>query len=868
MKNKYSRDEKNRVMIALFAVVLGLSASIGSLLLGVSVLEVTSYKIENQIAKFYQAKATSLASISSVNHSFSDSTLLAEMNRSWQTSPDLPKDEYICVIDDSSLLLYHSGQPHTVGNNISENQLVDSEQHMTSTLGTLVQSPKDYVGHYVSSAGELQIAAFSPIPGKNWMIGVHRSKSVVDYEIDDSLRPQYWGILIISLGIIPLALLLLYYSMHRGSKHTRVIVKELARERILLQGLIDNTPDHIYFKDRDSRFIKINNSQAKFLNLRHPEEAIGKTEFDFFPKEHAQVAFEDEQRMLKTGKPLIGSEEHHVIDNKDQWISSTKWPLQDTSGEVFGTVGISRDITEISKTRIEFEQQTKFLEDVISSLQHPFLVIDANDYSILLANPTARNSKFGSASSCYALSHGFDMPCDSEEHPCPLVITKDTKQPAVVEHIHLGPNGHPTPYEVHSFPIFDEDGEVAQVIEYSLDISERKSVEKKLRREYQLQAVLYQIASAEQFSKTLEDLCQSIHSFLSEVLDTKNFYIAILDSELKKLSFPLFIDEYDDHPGTVDFGRGMTEYMLNSKKSLLAHNDDMVRMDENGEIALEGTPAKIWLGTPMRIGDHCVGAIVVQSYDDENHFDEGHVNLLEFVSSQIATSVIAKQAEDKLAVSERLKELLLDILTHDLRNPIGSIYNFSELARDQFPDDTLIEHIHIGSTRLLKVLDNTTLLSQTVFGETIPLEILNLYDMLYETIDEFSTQIKETEMTLELNCSTDIQIKANPILGEIFKNYISNAIKYASVGKRIIVQAWEEDGVQISVDDFGDTIPEQERSLVFERNIQLAKEKKVGRGLGLAIVKRIAQAHNAQVWVEPNTPRGNRFYLHMPQEIS
>ncbi|MBC8192869.1 MAG: GAF domain-containing sensor histidine kinase, partial [FCB group bacterium] len=403
---------------------------------------------------------------------------------------------------------------------------------------------------------------------------------------------------------------------------------------------------------------------------------------------------------------------------------------------------------------------------------------------------------------------------------------------------------------------------------YTLDINERKHIEEKLRREYQLQAVLFQIASAGQLSKSLDDLCQSIHSYLGEVLDTKNFYIAVTDSEHEKLSFPVFIDEFDDNPGTVLFGKGMTEYVINSKKSLMADAGDMVRMDKKGDIILTGTPSKIWLGTPMIIGARCVGVIVVQSYDDEDHFDESHLSLLEFVSSQIATSLVAKQADDKLAVSERLKELLLDIITHDLRNPIGSIYNFSELARVQFPDNILIEHIHMGSTRLLQVLENTTLLSQTVVGETIPLEVLNLHDMLKETIDEFSGLLKEANMTLELNCPANLEIHANPILSEVFKNYISNAIKYASMGKRIIVQAWEEAGVQISVDDFGITISEQERGLVFERNIQLAKEKKVGRGLGLAIVKRIAQAHNARVWVEPNTTRGNRFRLHMPQSMN
>ena len=866
MQNKFSSVQKKRFIIAVSAMMLGLSAAVGSLLLGISVLKVTSHEIQEQMARFYLAKASSLATLSSPDHALSDSTLLVEMNRVWQSSSNLPEDEYICVIDDSSKLIWHSALPQTVGSQIGDNRISNSKLHTTITLGSLVRSSEPYIGDYVSSSGELQIAAFYPISERNWMIGVHRSKRAVENSIEDLVRPQYLGLLIISLGIIPLALGLLYFLMYRGGQFSRGVLKDLVRERILLNGLMDNTPDHIYFKDRDSRFIKINNSQAEYLKLSSPEEAIGKIDYDYFPREHAQLAFETEQSMMKTGEPLIGKEEHHLINNEDRWMSATKWPLQDGEGEIFGTVGISRDITDMVETRKEFEKQSRFLEDVIASLQHPFLVIDANDYSVVLANPAAQNSTFKSQTSCYALSHGKDNPCDSIEHPCPLVITKDTRKPAVVEHIHLDSDGNPTYYEVHSFPIFDDAGEIIQIIEYSLDINDRKSVQDELRKEYQLQAVLFQIARAGQFAKTLEDLCKIIHASLRDVLNTNNFYIAIADTEGEKLSFPFFKDQKDDHPGTIDFGKGMTEYVIGSGKTLLATSDDIVRMDRDGDIILNGTPSKIWLGTPMKIGDKCVGAIVVQSYEDENHFDENDVNLLEFVSSQIATSLIAQQADDKLAVSERLKELMLDIITHDLKNPIALIYSFTQLALAKAPDDNIIEQIHVGSSKLLKVLDNTTVLSQAVSGESIPMEEIDLYQMLNEIVEEFTPLAVEAEMTMELRCESDMKIIANPIIGEIFKNFISNSIKYARSGKKLIIKAVENDSINISVQDYGQTIPEQDRDRVFDRNIQLAESKKRGRGLGLSIVKRIAQAHHAEVWVEPSTPQGNTFCVRIPHQ--
>ena len=73
--------------------------------------------------------------------------------------------------------------------------------------------------------------------------------------------------------------------------------------------LMDNVPDGIYFKDKEGRFIRINKSQAVRFGLSDPAEAVGKTDFDFFSREHARPAFEDEQKILRTGQPLIGLEE-------------------------------------------------------------------------------------------------------------------------------------------------------------------------------------------------------------------------------------------------------------------------------------------------------------------------------------------------------------------------------------------------------------------------------------------------------------------------------------------------------------------------------------------------------------------------------
>jgi PAS domain S-box-containing protein len=130
----------------------------------------------------------------------------------------------------------------------------------------------------------------------------------------------------------------------------------------LLKVLLDNTPDLIYFKDCQSRFIRYSRAFREFLRLDETRTLAGKTDFDFFADAHARQAYEDEQTIVRTGKSIvdkIGKETHY--DGRVTWTLTTKMPWRDSEGNIIGTFGVTRDITAMKEAETTLEETHKRL---------------------------------------------------------------------------------------------------------------------------------------------------------------------------------------------------------------------------------------------------------------------------------------------------------------------------------------------------------------------------------------------------------------------------------------------------------------------------------------------------------------------------
>ena len=173
-----------------------------------------------------------------------------------------------------------------------------------------------------------------------------------------------------------------------------IVLRELAdrecrTEREFLSAFLEHIPDNVYFKDRNSRFLRISRAMASYFRLSDPAQAVNKTDSDLFSSEHAGKGIEDEQRIIRTGETMVGMEEKETWpDGHETWVLTSKVPLKDRRGEIVGTMGISRDITD--RKQAELRIRFMALHDALTGLPNRTLLEDLLGQTITLA---CRNKK-------------------------------------------------------------------------------------------------------------------------------------------------------------------------------------------------------------------------------------------------------------------------------------------------------------------------------------------------------------------------------------------------------------------------------------------------------------------------------------------
>jgi len=274
-------------------------------------------------------------------------------------------------------------------------------------------------------------------------------------------------------------------GIFRDITERKRIEEELTHERDFLQALMNNIPDFIYFKDRESRFLRVNKSHTQALGIHDVNEAIGKIDFDFFPEEHAREYFEDEQNIMKTEQPLINKiEKVRMPDGRIRWASTTKIPIKNNYGNVIGLVGISRDITERKQIEEKLEYERDLLQVLMDNIPDTIYFKDAASRFMRINKAQAR--ALGAKDPQDAIGKA-DFDFFTDEHSRDAYIDEQrivkTGQPLInnVEKI-TTPDGRFWWASATKVPIKNKEGQIIGTVGISRDITKLVETEKELRR--------------------------------------------------------------------------------------------------------------------------------------------------------------------------------------------------------------------------------------------------------------------------------------------------------------------------------------------------------------------------------------------------
>jgi PAS domain S-box-containing protein len=270
----------------------------------------------------------------------------------------------------------------------------------------------------------------------------------------------------------------LRYAIERARAET-----QLARERDVLHTLLENIPDRIYFKDRQSRFIRINRALTELFGLRRPEEAYGKTDADFYGAEHASEALQDEIRVMETGEPILAKVEfENLADGRRSWSLTTKLPLRDRKGRIIGTCGISREISELKVMEEQLATERNLLRAVIDNLPDLIFLKDVEGHYLL---DNAAHLKWLGASEASevrgrTLFDFFPDDVATKLHQDDLTVA-DSGRPKLNQQEHvIDPHGQLRWRLTSKIPWLDDNGKAVGLVCISRDINDQKIAEEQL----------------------------------------------------------------------------------------------------------------------------------------------------------------------------------------------------------------------------------------------------------------------------------------------------------------------------------------------------------------------------------------------------
>ena len=663
--------------------------------------------------------------------------------------------------------------------------------------------------------------------------------------------------------------------------------EQLASERDLLHELMDSSPDNIYFKDAASRFTRNNLAHTRALGLSKPEDALGKTDFDFFPEEFAREKFADEQRIMQTGEPLVGKIERVPRPGGlPVWVSSTKVPIRDANDKVTGLLGISRDISALKQAEETIRKANEELEARVAERTAQLaranrllgselgerkraeeaLQKSERRYRLLFERNLAgvcRNTLDGRILECndaFARMFGFDSADTMYKTPAAQLYFDPSDRDTYTARLEAG--GSVTTYEcrlrrIDGSPVwtlrnatlaYDEEAGEPVVEGTLIDITERKQAEEALR------------ASEERFRVFMEN-----SPALAFIKDAEGRYLFI------NKPFESIFGVEREHV----LGKTVYDWLPEETARRLARSDGLALDGGVASELVESVPSprgvRHLLGfkflLPDLLGRPTMGGVAIDVTERVQAQEE-----IRLLNQELENRVKLRTAE--LEAANKELEAFTYSVAHDLRAPLRHINGFSRILAGDYGQELSLEAndylIRIGNSaaHMGKLIDDLLELAR-LGRRAITWQQVDLQALVGEVVRELQPEVEGRAIEWrvgELASARCDRVLMKQALG----NLLSNAVKYTRPRNPAVIEVGcqQADGDRVFYvrdNGVGFSMAHAHKLFGVFQRLHLEEDFE-GTGVGLAVVHRVLQRHGGRVWAEAELGKGATFYFTISSE--
>lgn len=429
---------------------------------------------------------------------------------------------------------------------------------------------------------------------------------------------------------------------------------------------------------------------------------------------------------------------------------------------------------------------------------------------------------------------------------------------------------------------------IVQPIEYRK--SERfvvliKDITTEFRQE-KINKLLLNISQLEYESENLTQLYRTIQDELNNLFDANNLYIVLFDKFRMSLGLAYLSDTHNIEENYPK-GNTIALWIAKTGKSVILNDKQLKRLQKKHNLEFYGPQAKCWMGVPLKIKTDIIGVIAVQNYDSTNAYTREDLDVLKFISTQIATSIQRKEnevelvlAKEKAEESDKLKSAFLANMSHEIRTPMNAILGFSELvARPNIQPEkreVYTQHIVSNGKLLLTLVDDIIDLAKIEAGQLKIKRNTSNVDELLTELQHICIAEKKRLKKDNIQIVRESNKEGAPQwllcdgfrLKQILLNLLSNALKFTFIGSiEFGYEIPNNATIQFYVRDSGIGISKEQQQIIFDRFRQAddsATRQFGGTGLGLAISKKLVELMGGRIWVESKQNFGSTFYFTLP----